>query len=148
MFQAAGPSHLGRDIPDTATGELGTMWNDPEPQSPSPWWSRIARVTSVGAPVVLNSRPLTETVLPTVREPSPEKSMKSIPDRVTTLIVVTGGVAPVNNGDSPVKVSVPLSVLMLPTCPVTCEGHRRTRSVVTVVVPPLDDTVPGRICTS
>src|SRR5215470_486185 len=91
-------------------------------QSPSPWSSRIARVTSVGTPVVLNSSPLTDTWLPTVSEPSPEKSMKSISDRVTTLMVGTGGVAPANSGDSPVKVNVPLSLLMLLTCPVICEG--------------------------
>jgi hypothetical protein len=31
------------------------------------------------------------------------------------LIVVIGGVAPVNSGESPVKANVPLSALMLPT---------------------------------
>jgi hypothetical protein len=52
------------------------------------------RVTSVGIPVVLNNRPFTDTVLPTASEPidaGPEKSMKSIPESVTTLIVVTAG---------------------------------------------------------
>ena len=57
-------------------------------------------------PDVLNSRPLTETVLPLVSEPSPEESMKSILDSVVTLIVVIGGIAPVNRGESPPPLSV------------------------------------------
>ena len=44
--------------------------------------------------------------------------MKFIPENVTTLIVVTGGVAPVNKGESIVNVNVPVSELMAPTWPV------------------------------
>ena len=97
---------------------------------------------------MLNNRPLTETVAPLLSEPNPEKSIKFIPERVTTLIILIGGVAPVNNGERFVSVNMPWSLLMLPTVPVICEGHKRTSSVVIVVVPPLEETVPGRICTS
>src|SRR5260370_35298512 len=67
---------------------------------------------------------------------------------IWTLIVVTGGVAPVNNGDRFVSVKVPAAESMLPTLPLTCDGHKRTRSAVIVVTPPVDMTVPGRIWTS
>ena len=86
---------------------------------------------------MLKSSPLTETVLPGVSELRPEKSSKRILDRVTTLIVVIVGDAPVNKEESPVRVKVPVVVLMVPTWPVICEGHRRTKSVVTDGTPPL-----------
>src|SRR5258708_34947794 len=87
-------------------------------------------------------------VLPGVSELRPEKSSKRIWDNVTTLIVVIDGVAPVNKEESPVSVKVPVVVLMVPTLPVICEGHKRTKSVVTVGTLPLVETIPGRICTS
>jgi hypothetical protein len=45
----------------------------------------------------------------------PGKSRKSIPERVTTSMVVIGGVAPVKSEESLVKVKVPFIMPMLPT---------------------------------
>ena len=77
--------------------------------------SRILRVTSVGAPDVLKSKPFTDTVPLTAGSPDPEPSMTSMPESVSTVIVVTAGIAPVNRGESPVKVNVPALVSTLPT---------------------------------
>lgn len=52
-----------------------------------PKCSRMVRVTSVGVPAVLNSRPFTETVLPTVNELRPDKSKRCILESVMTLMV-------------------------------------------------------------
>lgn len=46
---------------------------------------------------VLNSKPLTDTVLLMVREAIPDKSSVFMFDSVTTLIEVIGDLAPVNN---------------------------------------------------
>ena len=78
----------------------------------------MVKVTSVGVRDVLNSRPFTDTVLPTMSESSPEKSSSFMSERVTTLIVVIGGITPVNNGEVGVRVKLPLLWSMLLTCPV------------------------------
>ena len=59
----------------------------------------MVRVTSVAVGDVLNSSPLTDTVLPIAGTLDPEPSSMSVFERVTTLINVIGGVAPVNNGE-------------------------------------------------
>src|SRR5215469_11044903 len=105
----------------------------------------MVRVTSVGAGDVLNSSPFTDTALLVVSELNPEKSSSFMFERVTTLIELIGGIAPVNNGEVGVRLKLPLLWSRLLTWPVICEGHNRTRSVVTVVCPPLEETVPGRI---
>lgn len=110
--------------------------------------SRMVRVTSVGVGDVLNSSPLTDTVLPMAGNLDPEPSSMSVFERVTTLIEVIGGVVPVNNEEVGVRVKLPVLWSMLPTVPVICEGHKRTKLVVTFVWPPLEEMVPGRICTS
>ena len=74
----------------------------------------MVRVTSVGMGDVLNSSPLTDMVLPTVSEP-PEKSSSLMLESVMTLIVVIGGIAPVNNADAGVRVMLPLLWSMLLT---------------------------------
>lgn len=85
------------------------------------------------------SKPFTDTLLPTAGNADCElsPSMRSTFESVSTLIVVTGGVAPVNRGESPVRVNFPVLVSTLPTLPVICEGQRRTKSVVIDVTPPL-----------
>src|SRR5262249_48341590 len=106
----------------------------------------MGRVTRVGVPEVLNNKPRTDMWAPALREFIPEKSMKSISERVRTLMVLIGGVAPVNRGDRPVSVNVTVGMFsMAPTCPLICEGHKRTRFVAMVVTPPLLVTAPGRI---
>src|ERR1700740_1766921 len=110
--------------------------------------SLTALVTIVGVPEVLNNSPFTDTVLPTASNVWFGNSSKFMNGSIWTLIVVTGGVAPVNNGDRFVSVKLLVVVSILPTLPLTCDGHKRTRSVVIVVTPPADITVPGRICTS
>lgn len=104
----------------------------------------MVRVMSMGVGDVLNSSPLTDTMLPIAGKFDPEPSSISVFERVTTLIDVIGGVAPLNNGE----VKLPILWSMLPTVTVTCEGHKRTKSLVTVVWLQFDVTVPGRICTS
>lgn len=96
-------------------------------------------------PFVLNSNPFTETVLPAVSELNPEKSSKFMFESVTTLIMGTGGVASVNRGEEGISTNVPIVGLPVPTVPVICEGHKRTKSVVIVVIPPVVEAVPGRI---
>lgn len=105
-------------------------------------------LTNVGVVGVLNSKPFTDTVLPTAGCPWLGKFWKSIFERVITAMEFTAGVAPVKSGESPAKVNVPLLPLMLATWPVICEGHRRTRSVVTVTAPLEELTMLGRTCTS
>src|SRR6516164_4253313 len=107
----------------------------------------MVRVTSVGVVGVLNSSPFTDTVLPTASCDWFGKSSKFMFESVMTVMVFTGGVAPVNRAERPVNVNVPLLELMLATWPVICEGHKRTRSVVTVTAPPEELTILGRICT-
>ena len=68
----------------------------------------MVRVTSVGTGDVLNSRPFTDTVLPVVSEPSPEKSSWFMFERVTTLIVLIAGIAPVNKAEVGVMLRLPV----------------------------------------
>ena len=77
----------------------------------------MVRVTSVGVGDILNSSPLTDTVLPIAGKLGPEPSSMSVFERVTTLIDVTGGVAPVNNGEVGVRVKLSVLWSMLPTVP-------------------------------
>ena len=72
-------------------------------------------VTSVGVPDVLKRSPFTDTVSPTASDVWFGKSSKFMNRSVWTVIVVTGGVAPVNNGDSFVSVKVPFAELVVPT---------------------------------
>src|SRR5258705_12768816 len=74
-------------------------------------WTAFAR--RVGAPVVLNRRPFTETLLPAARLPRPETFSHSISETRLTLMEVIGGVAPVKSGDKPVSIKVP-SPLIVP----------------------------------
>ena len=61
----------------------------------------------------MNSRPFTDTVLPTAICPWPGEPSESIFERVMTVMVLTGGVAPVKRGERPDKVNAPLLALML-----------------------------------
>ena len=96
----------------------------------------------------MNSKPFTDTVLPTASCPWFGESSKSTFERIMSVMVFTGGLAPVKSGERLVKLNVPLPVLMLTTRPVICDGHRRTKSPVTVTASPEELTLPGRICTS
>src|SRR5260370_20847330 len=105
-------------------------------------------VNSVGVPEVLNRRPFTDMVSPTASEVWLGNSSKFISGSIWTVIVVLGGVAPVNKGESFVSVKVPFAEFMLPTCPVICDGHKRTRAVLTGLTPPAHVTAPRRVSTS